>query len=576
MQLNFCWKGKLPSQYVPLFNATAKNISPQFMEWFTAVSESQGRSLDWWVCNPSTRSPIMSPLFHYCCFLAFLQELMERNEPIVAVRTDSKAFHKILSHFIRVNSWPVRVVYEPPSLLQRLRSTLIQWYQRWVVPRDRLHRWWLAQRSVSQKKAIPFKPLTLIYTYYFRDAAESHNFPGLLDTLSDEEQATLYFVPKFYGIYPREFRKIFEQIRQSSKNYLLPEDYLRLSDYWYAWSHLWRIRRLRWKSIPFLGVDLVPLIQEEIESDRSLESAVDALLIYRFVQRLRESDLPVKRVMNWFQNQVMDRGWSAGFHQHFSQATSVGYQAFVGMFWQFNLYPMQLEKRHRLVPNEVAVTGNALVTPTQQFCSGLKVSVVPAFRFQGVWRERKPIEKPHPYTILIALTSMLGPRNEVLSVVHGCLQTGLHLPQTSPNPQGVRFAVKLHPINTPEQVRREFPGTWPDALEFVTGNFQDCLDQADVLVSSGSSVSMEALAQGVPSVVVGSQSGLSYIPIPDEVDEGLWRLCYTPKELSAALEYFQSRDPATLQNHRKLGDAVREGYFAKLTSHGVRQLLNLE
>jgi hypothetical protein len=129
----------------------------------------------------------------------------------------------------------------------------------------------------------------------------------------------------------------------------------------------------------------------------------------------------------------------------------------------------------------------------------------------------------------------------------------------------------MPPANLAAALGRPLPQGW----ELVSGELDDLIARADVLVSSASSACVQALASGVPVVVMGSLRGLTQNPIPAATDQRLWTLCYTAAEVRAALERFGARTQDEIRRERELGFALRERFFTPVTRDSVARLLRL-
>ena len=75
--------------------------------------------------------------------------------------------------------------------------------------------------------------------------------------------------------------------------------------------------------------------------------------------------------------------------------------------------------------------------------------------------------------------------------------------------------VKPHPTSSPDQIRALLPqGRFPERWQFVTGDFHDVLEASNVLIGNASSVCLEALAKGVPVIVIAPRTGIVQNVIP--------------------------------------------------------------
>jgi hypothetical protein len=168
---------------------------------------------------------------------------------------------------------------------------------------------------------------------------------------------------------------------------------------------------------------------------------------------------------------------------------------------------------------------------------------------------------------LLALPITLGDGNDILQLAASVVKSGV--------PDNVRFQVKQHPTWTEEKIREHFGEAWPAGFSFVRGGFRDCVEQADVVVGNNSSALLETVVMGIPVIIVGSRSALTQNPIPGSFPHELWRVCFTPGELSDALAFYRTRTPEEQQRQEELGRSLRKDYFEPVTTAAARQFLQL-
>ena len=53
------------------------------------------------------------------------------------------------------------------------------------------------------------------------------------------------------------------------------------------------------------------------------------LLYYRFSRRFSEKGIKVRLLIDWYENQVIDRGLIKGFHDFFKNVPVYGYQGYI-------------------------------------------------------------------------------------------------------------------------------------------------------------------------------------------------------------------------------------------------------
>jgi len=450
---------------------------------------------------------------------------------------------------------------------QRLKELARPIYALFGLPLKRLLLSLAAKSTRSLRKPLPSGPLTLIDTFIMPGYIEKDRYyPGVLDVLSADERQHVWFVPHLYGFHPWQYMSVVKRLRKSEINFILKDDFLKFGDYWCLWRHLFRVRRLRIRASSFCGVDISSLVREELTGFRGVSSSHAPLLNYRFVKRLREAGVRLRLVIDWFENQSIDKGWNAGFRRVFPEVETIGYQGFIVSPHYLCMYPTKEERDNRVIPHKVAVIGRGLVQSARRFCSDLNVCVAPAIRFQHVWEKRKYLPAEDVYTILVALPMMMSDAIHMLKLLARTADEGI---------DGVRFWIKPHPAASQSRIQTAFSRGWPKRFEFTDGDFGDCVEKSNLLISSASSACMETLAKGIPVIVVGNSSGLTHNPMPETVTSDIWRLCYSSKEVERAIQFYRSCGPEKTNEYTEVGRRIRQEYFEPVTDEGIRKFLGI-
>ena len=107
---------------------------------------------------------------------------------------------------------------------------------------------------------------------------------------------------------------------------------------------------------------------------------------------------------------------------------------------------------------------------------------------------------------------------------------------------------------------------------WVEGEFLDHLSRARLFCTNGSSTAMQALAAGVPVLLLGSRQSITLNPIPKNLPERAWAFCFSAEESAAALSKLLECSPDFMRN---VARKTREEYFSKPNVENVRALLGL-
>ena len=567
MKLYLTTDAKIDPEHSVLFNQIAIDIRKPFIDLIESISRQNAKIIDWWVSSPASRNTFASPLFHYCCCIALLQELIRTKERFTEIITDSRAFKKIIEDYLTKQGVNARVTLSRLPVKRRIKELVRPIYTIFGIPLNHLMLFFAAKLTQSLCKPLTSEPLTLIDTFVMSGYIEKDRYyPGLLDALSEKEKHRVWFVPHLYGFRPWQFLRVVKKLRKSDRNFILKDDFLKFRDYWYAWQNYFHIRGLKIKPSLFCRVDISPLVREELKGFRNVSLSYLPLLNYRFAKRLKQAGINLRLVVDWFENQVIDRGWNAGFRCFFPDIETVGYQGFMAQAHYLCMFPTEVEKDNKVIPHKVAVIGKGLVQSARKFCSDLDVCIAPAFRFQHVCQKRKYFPDEKVYTILVALPIIISEAVYILKL----------LVCKSNNGADIRFWIKPHPATSEVQIKAAYGVAKAKQMKFVSGDFKDYVEKSNLLImSSASSTCMETLAKGIPVIIIGNRHGLSHNPIPETITEDIWRMCYSSEEIAEAVRFYQQRTPEKIKEHEEVGKKIREEYFEPVTREGVRRFLQL-
>lgn len=569
MKLDLTRRGWLSPEHARQLDAIADEIRAPYHELIARLSAPHSANLDWWVTPVASRNTFSCDLFLRCC-QALLAVRLAQSQPVREIVVDSPALLKTVARAVGATSVQVRCARPRWRLLVagvarrfgRLAAVSFHCFARFIC-----------SRLWPRRSGPPRGPIVLVDTFVYPDSLDAagsfrdRHFPGILDHLEPQERATVYFTPTFYRV--RNYPGMFRRLRAARVNFLLPEDYLRASDYWAALTHPWRVPAIGSGRIELAGVDVGALVREAMALGFAGSGSVEGILRYRFAARLKEQGVKLRLVIEWFENQEIDRGAVAGIRQYYPETPIIGCEGYVVPRHYLCLYPTRQERDSGVIPHRIAVTGPSLVARVREFCPELEVEVMPAFRFGGVWKTRVTEGGRSRFTVLAALPLMARESREILDRL---LEACAAMCEAS----SWHVLIKPHPAAQAAVLLRRLSRRLPSGCELVSGDLDALLSSADVLVSSASSACLQALASGVPVVVLGSLAGLTQNPIPCGTDKRVWHLCYTADELHAVLRRIASQSLYERTQVREIGLALRERLFAPVTRESVARLLRLD
>ena len=384
-------------------------------------------------------------------------------------------------------------------------------------------------------KVRPKDKVLLVDTFLFKNSIDSSGFykdryySNHEAYLTEQQLSGLYFAPTLFGLKnPWNYISLFRRIKLSDRNFLIKESWLKLSDYLFS-LYFSIIIPLRVKKYPyFRGIDVSHIIRREVLSDIASPSLFRALCQYRFIRRLSKETVHICGVVNWFENSVNDRAFNLSFKKYYPNTYVKGYQGFMPIRYYASLQPQSYELMASVLPNELYVVNDDIRTLYKKTCKDLPLKLSPAFRFTHLFDlndKRSDSDK----IVLISLPGA-GMDNNSIGMIQNYLLIADSLGKR------VRVIVKIHPTSKKDHLMKLAPEFSDPRLEYTSKGIAELLESAYVLISSASSVCVEAISVGIPVAIYGNRSGVTMNPIPKTVPVCNWCVFYSEDQLKNFLK----------------------------------------
>lgn len=552
---------------IKILNHISNNIKKDFNALTEELLNSTDKSIYWLVNSTTSRNPYWSNIYLNICYLVLIKQLLKENSAIEKVIVPNSELKKVLIDYLKRNRISIKVISNQ-SLKKNIKNKMRPFYN-FLVSIYRFILMWMS-RDKRRKESIPIDhQITLIDTFFvssmFKNGKYSDRYyNGLPEYLTNDEKKRIYFVPLI--LVKTGVKKIIRIAEKSSENFLFKEDYLKLNDYFFALVSPFKIRRINFNKFKFKDFNIGPILQSDFRCH--IFTSAFSVLNYRFFRRLKENKIKLRLVIDWFENQPIDHGFNKGVKDFYPETYSIGYQGgIISTDYNFYMQPTKYEIENGIIPDEIAVVGNGLKKQIKRFYSKLNVITAPAFRFKSVWDLTEIQKINNKKIVLVALPIAMKESIEILELVINTVKMGKY--------DDVEFQIKPHPVLDTNKLKSKF-GNLPNNFKFVDGNFKDCVVKAKIMIGNTSSTCLETLAIGIPVVIIGSQSGLTQNPIPENVSKDIWRICYTPEELSDAISYFLNISNEERDNLGKIGEEIRSLYFEPVTRESVRKFLKID
>jgi hypothetical protein len=561
MILDLTKNGHLSLPHLKLLNTIADEIKSSYMKMIDQVGRGHEHNIDWWVSEIASRNTYTNRLFDDCCLLIFIKKILKQEPDIQEIIVDSFSLQKILLKYVRKNYPGLRVTCRAPwqNRIKFITYPALKYFYRILLLLSR----YLVCRLTIRYSAGRLPPDailvdTFVFDHSFNGGVfQDRYFHGCQNHLPKNDEQSIYYNPTFLVSF-RKTVSVFLSMRRSEQRFLPQEAFLKPSDYIFAFLYPFRAIKLLPRQTNWEGLDITLLLRSIWYNHLTSCNSMEGLLKYRFAARLREFGVSFQLIIDWFENQSIDKGANAGFRKFYPEVPLIGYSSIGSKHFLCNAHPTSEEYKAEVLPRVLAVCGKGFLAQRKAFCPELEVTTAPAFRHAWVWKEATSRPDPNYTTVLVVLSLLV---RESINSLRACINA-----VTLGLPPNVRFWVKPHPGAKPiEKLMLQEGITLPFNFTVINGDFRDWVEKADIIVGNESSTVLEALARGIPVIVIGNTSGITMHCVPDAVSIGLWQLCYTPDEVAEAFKYFINRNDKELQRHKTIAETIREQYFEPVT-----------
>lgn len=238
----------------------------------------------------------------------------------------------------------------------------------------------------------------------------------------------------------------------------------------------------------FKNTDYSNFINNEIRSNINLSSEILGWQNYFFFKNIKKLNLKVKKTINWFENQPLDKGWNFGARTFYPKADIFGYQGFTFFPQYMCLNITKQENLSKLTPKTILSIGKAFNNSKKEFYKSVKIKNVPALSFQYLYNKKiiKKKYRSNNDSVLIVLSGFI---EDDVALINWIISSNLHKTK-------IKIYIKEHPILKFEKIKNTIKN-FPKNFIILKKNFNDSINIANKIICSGAtSAIIELIVRG--------------------------------------------------------------------------------
>lgn len=553
-----------------LLNQVTEEIRTEHVEWIDRLNRSNNHNLEWWFGVVSSRNVYLSNLFLYTCYLLVLERIWQRQEtrPNLII-AESPGLAECVSCWLLEKNAKVTLKHEPikTRLFRKFRPFLHYIYSVTVL----LARYVTAfMTRIGTSSPLPEGPHAVVDTYVHDYSLSNEGvfkdryYPFLHEFLATEGHQVLVH-PVLHG-FRYNYISIFRRMRKSLTRFIIQEDYLCLSDYAAALIAPYTLRNTIVVQDRFRGINLAPLVREEHCLQSSLP-LMYAVLTYRLWHRLQQSGVELAWIINWYENQAIDKALIAGVRVAYPEIRIFGAQMFIHIPNYLSLYPSQAELEAGLAPDILLQTGKSQCADVQKYIRDIPCTSAAALRYAHLFSVMENTRSPAigNNAILVLLPCNMDESLEILDSLREIVLDGT---------DETELMVKYHPdyASSADIIAAFGPEQWPKQFRIWNGDISEAFALASMVIVSNSSSMVEAVVLGIPTIFISRHSNLNMNPLAEVPLAGFISCCGC-EQIKRAIVHFRNMPFEEREALRRSGLMLRDRYFTIVNENTMKAFI---
>ena len=542
-----------PNNFRKIYDIFYISQRKNFSDWIGKISRVFKEDIDWWSSSVSSRNTYVSKLFHNICILESLKYLNKNNKFPNEVIVNSLQLKKIINKYFKGKKIEFKREAQWSGWAKQIYSIISSLTFSSII--------FLLSKIIKDKKLKLNKNnnYILIDTFITFNNLSVDRYYNNLEKKILNNKKNIFFVPTI--LYSNIFRlpALIRKIR-NSKNFILKEDFINFSDIVHAFNYIIRKKKFYVKYPNYKNWNISNLIHEEFSRYSDFQATLISILNYRFAKNLFNRNIKLKKIIDWFENTTVDKGWNFGFRKFYPGAITLGYQSYT-LYRQFMCkHPSKAEHLYKVIPNKIIVIGKAYKKVRKEFCKEIKVGVGPALRFDHLFSYKYSSQRK--YNILVSLNIDAVESRKILS---STINTKYGQSQK-------KIFIKPHPLLPLSKIMHK--ELIPKNFVELQGDFFKIARNSKIIISAGISSSIiESFVCGcaivMPFTNKNDYYNFRYLKIP----RASYRICKSTSELDNGINHFLNENELDRRKRINKANSLKSKFFEKTTKNNLSMFL---
>ena len=568
------WKESLRSSVKNCNNPKMQEkISLQAKEEYSELLEEFNitfNNSNYWGLPLFLREPIRENSFAQFCYIKLIENFFNEGSLPDLIVVESPGLltyfqEKFHSSGIDVLIYPKKIAF---SLISDTHVIFSIKKLIWVFLSTAFMYIYHTKNSIFSTENRSNKSETLLVTHVHNSSFDTNNefndryFPGLLHFFSENHHPDVTILPRF-SIQSKNYIPILRKMENSKYSFVAVEQNISvvhiIIGLFFTFYSFFKISY----SYFFTFQSTYKYIMKLDIFRNFFANSFESYIIYHSARNLIKKNPMINQVILWYENQLFDKSIIKGMRSIQPCITIKGYQGFILYPLWLNHYPSHFEYDSDLLPDIILTTNNSQKIIINHHVSQLKTINAPSLRYLHVFKEdfRENKSSQIKQNLVIMLPYSV---NESIEIIDKILSIDIDL---------INFyalSIKPHPDNDIDIFTKYIDRNKQKItiIDPITKT-DDILKKANLVIGSSSSVLVEAVIWGIPTIFLARTIGLSFDPIREKKIVHYHRV-YSDSELNKSINYFSSIDEQILDLFQREGDYLKSQYFTAKMNESMK------
>ena len=529
----------------------------KFENLINDIYKNNQNNIDLFFSNIISRNHDENEIYYSLCLIQ-LALILKKKKKISKIITKNKAQERILKQIINnidINCKEKRRNIFLKNIFQVFKNT------------HYLFKLWISKNNKRKNKIKNSKNITLIDIFFipkmFLNNTFKDRYYGDLINWVENDQYNIFFFP---NIFHKAIQRNFINLAEKKINIILQSDFLKLKDYLKSLFFFRRVKNFNLKNIYFEGLNIEDLIRNELNNNKFSQPTLISLLNFFCFKRMKEEKVDLRQVIDWYENQIVDKGFNYGKNYFFPKIVSKGYLGLNSILEiNPNFIPSKFEISKNISPKKICLISPKYFKIYKKNKKDIEFCLAPAFRNQNLFDQKylvnKNIKNNNVFKILINFTGFHFDNLEMINFINKCeiLKSEQISVFIRPHQESKKDVFK--------KISKEIK------YYFSEKNFYDEMKNTDILISRSSTACFESLIFGVPVLITRRVGGFLPIKNHESFPSNLWFFNNDPLDLEHNIKkIISNKNKYYLQNLEERQKLLKD-YFYPISKENITNFL---